>query len=187
MAALQGLAPSPRLLSRHFFEIDLCGYPPRLSRRARSAGRSLRTRATPHGNAGPLAMQDALAEFIDPGAYLAHIRKMKRLYKDGATACCRRLPLRPAAASTSKLRRVACICSPAPRSIDDQRAVARLLRPASSAAPYQACFTQERRSGPVSRLYRWNGGEIDQAPHHRAGGKVRLSQARRQRSNQFHP
>ena len=83
MAALQGLAPSPRIFylgtfSKSTYADIRLGYlvvPEALVEVFELAQRHM-------GMLAPLAMQDALAEFIGAGAYLGHIRRMNRLYKE---------------------------------------------------------------------------------------------------------
>ena len=82
MAALQGLAPSPRIFylgtfSKSTYADIRIGYlvvPEALIDVFEIAQRHM-------GMLTSITMQDALAEFISAGAYLGHIRRMTRLYK----------------------------------------------------------------------------------------------------------
>ena len=97
VAALQGLAPSPRVLylgtfSKATYSDIRIGYvvvPEALIDIFELAQRHM-------GILTSITVQDALAEFISSGVYLGHIRRMTRLYKRGAIAWCRRLPPKPA-------------------------------------------------------------------------------------------
>ena len=82
VAALQGLAPSPRIFylgtfSKSTYADIRFGYvvvPEALIEIFELAQRHM-------GMLTSITMQDALAEFISAGAYLGHIRRMTRLYK----------------------------------------------------------------------------------------------------------
>ena len=82
VAALQGLAPSPRMFylgtfSKATYADIRFGYvvvPEALIDVFELAQRHM-------GMLTSITMQDALAEFISAGAYLGHIRRMTRLYK----------------------------------------------------------------------------------------------------------
>ena len=93
MAALQGLAPSPRMFylgtfSKATYADIRIGYvvvPEALIDVFELAQRQM-------GMLTSITMQDALAEFISAGAYLGHIRRMTRSTRDGAIAWCRPSP-----------------------------------------------------------------------------------------------
>jgi GntR family transcriptional regulator/MocR family aminotransferase len=93
VAALQGLAPSPRIFylgtfSKSTYADIRIGYvvvPEGLIEIFELAQRHM-------GMLTSITMQDALAEFISAGAYLGHIRRMTQLYKGGrphAAGACR--------------------------------------------------------------------------------------------------
>ena len=166
MAALQGLAPSPRIFylgtfSKATYADIRLGYvvvPEALVDIFELAQRHM-------GMLTSIAMQDALAEFIGAGAYLGHIRRMTRLYKGGATACCRRLPAKPATGSPSRPRPGACNCWPgATAPSDDQQLAARLLEAGVvSRALSSMLYHRSGEQGLFLGFAAWNEKEIDQA------------------------
>ena len=111
VAALQGLAPSPRVFylgtfSKATYADIRFGYvvvPEALIDVFELAQRHM-------GMLTSITMQDALAEFIGAGAYLGHIKRMTRLYKGRRDRMLQALAARPATGSPSKRRPAACNC-----------------------------------------------------------------------------
>ena len=149
VAALQGLAPSPRVFylgtfSKATYADIRFGYvvvPEALIDVFELAQRHM-------GMLTSITMQDALAEFISAGAYLGHIRRMTRLYKGRRDRMLRALAARPATGSRSKPRPAACNCW---RGAAPRRTTGNCRRgcskPASSAVRCRACCI----TGQVSR------------------------------------
>ena len=116
------------------------------------------------GMLAPLAMQEALAEFIGSGAYLGHVRRMNRLYKERrdhmlqalAAEAGSRLTVEAPAGGMQLLAR----CR---GSTNDRELSARLLRRCRQPSAVEHAVSPERRARPVSRFCRWNGKEIEQA------------------------
>ena len=142
VAALQGLAPSPRIFylgtfSKSTYADIRLGYvvvPEALVDIFELAQRHM-------GMLTSITMQDALAEFISAGAYLGHIRRMTRLYKGRrdrmlqalASEAGSRLTVEAPAGGMQLLAR----CHGAERTTGNCRRGC--SRPASSAVRYRAC------------------------------------------------
>ena len=157
MAALQGLAPSPRIFylgtfSKSTYADIRFGYvvvPEALIEIFELAQRHM-------GMLTSITMQDALAEFISAGAYLGHIRRMTRLYK------ARRDRMLQALATEAGDRlavetpgRGHAVAGEVPAPHDDQQLAARLLEAGVvSRALTRMMYHKTDRAGPVSRLRR---------------------------------
>jgi GntR family transcriptional regulator/MocR family aminotransferase len=168
VAALQGLAPSPCIFylgtfSKSTYADIRIGYvvvPETLLETFELAQRHM-------GMLTPVTIQDALAEFIAAGTYLAHIRRATRLYKTRRDRMLQAL----AAEAGSRL------------TVDIPAGGMQLLARCSGAANDRQLSAQLLEAGVVSRplsnmLYRkaeeqglflgfaaWNEKEIDQAAH----------------------
>ena len=156
VAALQGLAPSPRIFylgtfSKSTYADIRIGYvvvPEGLIDVFELAQRHM-------GMLTSITMQDALAEFISAGAYLGHIRRMTRLYKGRRDRMLQALAAKPAAGSPSRPRPAECNCwrgVTAPQRPEIGGAAARSRRRQPSAIEH--AVSQDRRAGIVSRLCR---------------------------------
>lgn len=166
VAALQGLAPSPHIFylgtfSKSTYADIRLGYlvvPETLIETFELAQRQM-------GTLAPLAMQEALAEFIGAGAYLAHIRKMNRLYKERrdymlqalATEAGNRLTVETPAGGMQLLAR----CR---GSVDDRKLSARLLQAGVVSRPLSnMLYHRSGEQGLFLGFAAWNEKEIDQA------------------------
>ena len=166
VAALQGLAPSPRIFylgtfSKSTYADIRLGYlvvPEALVDIFELAQRHM-------GMLTPLAMQDALAEFIGAGAYLGHIRRMNRLYKERrdrmvqalATEAGGRLSVETPAGGMQLLAR----CRAA---TDDRQLSARLLEAGVVSRPLSSMlYHRSGEQGLFLGFAAWNEQEIDQA------------------------
>lgn len=166
VAALQGLAPSPRVFylgtfSKATYADIRIGYvvvPEALIDVFELAQRQM-------GILTSITMQDALAEFISSGAYLGHIRKMTRLYKGRrdrmlqalAAEAGDHLTVEAPAGGMQLLAR----CRP---QTNDQQLAARLLEAGVVSRPLTTMLyhkTGER--GLFLGFAAWNDKEIDQA------------------------
>ena len=157
VAALQGLAPSPRIFylgtfSKSTYADIRIGYvvvPEALIDVFELAQRHM-------GMLTSITMQDALAEFISAGAYLGHIRRMTRLYKGRrdrmlqalASEAGSRLTVEAPAGGMQLLAR----CHGADQRPEIVGAAARGRRRQPSAIEH--AVSQDRRAGIVSRLRR---------------------------------
>ena len=157
VAALQGLAPSPRIFylgtfSKSTYADIRIGYvvvPEALIEVFELAQRHM-------GMLTSITMQDALAEFISAGAYLGHIRRMTRLYKGRrdrmlqalASEAGSRLTVEAPAGGMQLLAR----CHGAAQRPEIVGAAARGRRRQPSAIEH--AVSQDRRAGIVSRLCR---------------------------------
>jgi GntR family transcriptional regulator/MocR family aminotransferase len=166
VAALQGLAASPRVFYLGTFSkatyADLrIGYlvvPESLIDIFEVAQRHM-------GMLTSITMQDALADFINAGAYLGHIRKMTRLYKGRrdrmlqalAAEAGNRLTVEAPAGGMQLLAR----CRPR---TDDQQLSARLLEAGVvSRALTSMLYHRSGERGLFLGFAAWNDKEIDQA------------------------
>jgi GntR family transcriptional regulator / MocR family aminotransferase len=166
VAALQGLAPSSRTFylgtfSKSTYADIRLGYvvvPEPLVATLELAQRHM-------GLLTPITMQDALAEFITSGAYLAHLRRMTRLYKTRrdrmlqalATEAGDRLTVEVPAGGMQLLAR----CR---TSVNDQRLAARLREAGVISRPLSSLFFHKtREQGLFLGFAAWNDKEIDQA------------------------
>jgi GntR family transcriptional regulator / MocR family aminotransferase len=166
VAALQGLAPSPRVFylgtfSKATYADIRIGYvvvPEALVDIFELAQRQM-------GILTPITMQDALAEFIGAGAYLGHIRKMTRLYKGRrdrllqalAAEAGDRLAVETPAGGMQLLAR----CPP---HTNDQQLAARLLEAGVvSRALTRMLYHRSAERGLFLGFAAWNDKEIDQA------------------------
>jgi GntR family transcriptional regulator/MocR family aminotransferase len=166
VAALQGLAPSPHIFylgtfSKSTYADIRLGYlvvPEALIEIFEFAQRHM-------GMLAPLAMQEALAEFIGAGAYLGHIRRMNRLYKDRrdhmlqalATEAGSRLTVEAPAGGMQLLAR----CH---GSTDDRQLSARLLEAGVVSRPLSSMlYHRSGEQGLFLGFAAWNEKEIDQA------------------------
>ena len=166
VAALQGLAPSPRIFylgtfSKSTYADIRIGYvvvPEALTDMFELAQRHM-------GMLTSIAMQDALAEFISAGAYLGHIRRMTRLYKARrdrmlqalAAEAGSRLTVEAPAGGMQLLAR----CH---RSTNDQQMSARLLEAGVVSRPLSnMLFHKTGEQGLFLGFAAWNEKEIDQA------------------------
>jgi GntR family transcriptional regulator/MocR family aminotransferase len=166
VAALQGLAPSPRIFylgtfSKSTYADIRVGYvvvPEALIDEFEIAQRHM-------GILTSITMQDALADFIVSGAYLGHIRRMTRLYKGRrdrmlqalAAEAGDRLSVEAPAGGMQLLAR----CRP---QTNDQQLSARLLEAGVVSRPLSSMLyhkTAER--GLFLGFAAWNEKEIDQA------------------------
>jgi GntR family transcriptional regulator/MocR family aminotransferase len=166
VAALQGLAPSPRIFylgtfSKSTYADIRIGYV--IVPEAHVGTFELAQRHT--GMLTSIAMQDALAEFISSGAYLGHVRRMTRIYKGRrdrmlqalATEAGNRLTIEAPAGGMQLLARCRA-------SIDDRQLSARLLEAGVASRPLSNMLyhrTSER--GLFLGFAAWNEKEIDQA------------------------
>ena len=166
VAALQGLAPSPRVFylgtfSKATYADIRIGYvvvPEALIDVFELAQRHM-------GMLTSITMQDALAEFISAGAYLGHIRRMTRLYKGRRDRMVQALAARPATGSRSRRptggMQLLARCRP---TANDQQLSARLLEAGVVSRPLTSMLyhrTAER--GLFLGFAAWNEKEIDQA------------------------
>jgi GntR family transcriptional regulator/MocR family aminotransferase len=166
VAALQGLAPSPRIFylgtfSKSTYADIRFGYvvvPETQIEIFELAQRQM-------GMLTSITMQDALAEFISAGAYLGHIRRMTRLYKGRrdrmlqalATEAGGRLTVEAPAGGMQLLAR----CR---RSSDDQKLAARLLEAGVvSRALSIMTYHKTDEQGLFLGFAAWNEKEIDRA------------------------
>ncbi len=166
VAALQGLAPASRTFylgtfSKSTYADIRLGYvvvPEALVDTFELAQRHM-------GLLTPLTTQDALAEFITSGAYLAHLRRMTRLYKTRrdrmlqalATEAGDRLTIEVPAGGMQLLAR----CR---TSVNDQRLAARLRDAGVISRPLSSLFFHKtREQGLFLGFAAWNEAEIDQA------------------------
>ena len=147
VAALHGLAPSPRVFylgtfSKATYSDIRIGYvvvPEALIDVFELAQRHM-------GILTSITIQDALAEFISAGAYLGHIRRMTRLYKRGAIEWCRPLPRagdRLAVETPDGGMQLLAGCL---RHADDQHLAARLLEAGVVSRPRRTCCITGPRS-----------------------------------------
>ncbi|KRR10729.1 PLP-dependent aminotransferase family protein [Bradyrhizobium valentinum] len=168
VAALQGLAPSPRIFylgtfSKSTYADIRIGYvvvPEALVETFELAQRQI-------GMLTQVAMQEALAEFISSGAYLSHIRRMTRLYKGRRDRMLRalaaeagdRLSVEAPAGGMQLLAR----CSgPA----NDRQLSARLLEAGVVSRPLSSMlYHRTGEHGLFLGFAAWNEKEIDQAAH----------------------
>ena len=166
VAALQGLAPSPRVFylgtfSKATYADIRIGYvvvPEALIDIFELAQRQM-------GILTSITMQDALAEFISAGAYLGHIRKMTRLYKGRrdrmlqalAAEAGDRLAVETPAGGMQLLAR----CRP---QTNDQQLAARLIEAGVvSRALTSMLYHRSAERGLFLGFAAWNDKEIDQA------------------------
>jgi GntR family transcriptional regulator/MocR family aminotransferase len=166
VAALQGLAPSPRIFylgtfSKSTYADIRLGYlvvPEALVEIFELAQRHL-------GMLAPLAMQEALAEFIGAGAYLAHLRRMNRLYKERrdhmlqalAAEAGSRLTVEAPAGGMQLLARCRA-------SVDDGELSARLLGAGVVSRPLSnMLYHRSGERGLFLGFAAWNEREIEQA------------------------
>jgi GntR family transcriptional regulator/MocR family aminotransferase len=166
VAALQGLAPSSRTFylgtfSKSTYADIRLGYvvvPEPLVTTFELAQRHM-------GLLTPLTTQDALAEFITSGAYLAHLRRMTRLYKTRrdrmlqalAAEAGDRLTIEIPAGGMQLLARCRA-------SMNDQRLAARLREAGVISRPLSSLFFHKtREQGLFLGFAAWNEAEIDQA------------------------
>ena len=166
VAALQGLAPSPRIFylgtfSKSTYADIRLGYlvvPEALTETFELAQRHL-------GMLASLAMQEALAEFIGSGAYLGHIRRMNRLYRERrdrmlqalAREAGGRLRVETPAGGMQLLAR----CRAA---VDDRQLSARLLQAGVVSRPLSSMlYHRSGEQGLFLGFAAWNEKEIDQA------------------------
>lgn len=166
VAALQGLAPSPRVFylgtfSKATYADIRIGYivvPEVLIDIFELAQRHM-------GILTSITMQDALAEFIRAGAYLGHIRKMTRLYKGRrdrmvqalAREAGNTLVVETPAGGMQLLAR----CRPG---TDDQKLAARLLEAGVvSRALTKMLYHKSQERGLFLGFAAWNDQEIDRA------------------------
>ncbi|MCA6115978.1 PLP-dependent aminotransferase family protein [Bradyrhizobium sp. WSM 1738] len=166
VAALQGLAPSPRVFylgtfSKATYADIRIGYivmPEALVEIFELAQRHM-------GMLASITMQDALAHFISAGAYLGHIRRMTRLYKGRrdrmlqalATEAGDRLAVEAPAGGMQLLAR----CRP---QTNDQQLSARLLEAGIVSRPLsRMLYHKTGERGLFLGFAAWNDKEIDQA------------------------
>ncbi|KRR16740.1 hypothetical protein CQ14_14170 [Bradyrhizobium lablabi] len=166
VAALQGLAPSPRVFylgtfSKATYADIRAGYvvvPEALIDIFELAQRHM-------GLLTSITIQDALAEFISAGSYLGHIRKMTRLYKGRrnrmlqalAAEAGDRLTVEAPAGGMQLLAR----CRP---QINDQQLSARLLEAGVvSRALTRMLYHKTAERGLFLGFAAWNDKEIDKA------------------------
>ncbi|MET0675968.1 MAG: PLP-dependent aminotransferase family protein [Bradyrhizobium sp.] len=166
VAALQGLAPSPRVFylgtfSKATYADIRIGYvvvPDALIDTFELAQRHM-------GILTPVTMQDALAEFIAAGTYLGHIRKMTRLYRARrdrmvqalAREAGDRLMVETPAGGMQLLAR----CRPG---TDDQKLATRLLEAGVvSRALTKMLYHKSAERGLFLGFAAWNDKEIDHA------------------------
>ena len=166
VAALQGLAPSPRIFylgtfSKSTYADIRIGYvvvPEALIDVFELAQRHM-------GMLTSITMQDALAEFISAGAYLGHIRRMTRLYKGRrdrmlqalATEAGSRLTVEAPAGGMQLLAR----CHGA---ANDRKLSARLLEAGVVSRPLSSMlYHKTGEQGLFLGFAAWNEKEIDRA------------------------
>lgn len=168
VAALQGLAPSPRVFylgtfSKATYSDIRIGYvvvPEALIDIFELAQRHM-------GILTSITMQDALAEFIGSGTYLGHIRKMTRLYKTRrdrlvqalAAETGNHLAVETPVGGMQLLAR----CRP---DTDDEQLAARLLEAGVvSRALTRMLYHKTAERGLFLGFAAWNEKEIDNAAH----------------------
>lgn len=168
VAALQGLASSGRIFylgtfSKSTYADIRIGYlvvPESLVETFDRAQRHM-------GLMTSVAQQDALAEFIDAGAYLGHLRRMTRLYKGRrdrmvqalAAEAGNRLSVEAPDGGMQLLARCAA-------STNDQRLTARLLEAGVVSRPLSnMLYHKTRERGLFLGFAAWNEAEIDRAAH----------------------
>jgi GntR family transcriptional regulator / MocR family aminotransferase len=166
VAALQGLAPSSRTFylgtfSKSTYGDIRLGYvvvPEPLVATFELAQRHM-------GLLTPITMQDALAGFITSGAYLAHLRRMTRLYKSRRDRMLQalsaeagdRLTVEVPAGGMQLLARCRA-------SVNDQRLAARLHAAGVVSRPLSSLFFHmTKEQGLFLGFAAWNDEEIDQA------------------------
>ena len=166
VAALQGLAPSPRVFylgtfSKATYADIRIGYvvvPEALIDVFELAQRHM-------GILASITIQDALAEFISAGTYLGHVRRMTRLYRGRrdrmmqalATEAGNRLAVETPAGGMQLLAR----CRP---QTNDQQLSARLLEAGVvSRALTRMLYHKTEERGLFLGFAAWNDKEIDQA------------------------
>ena len=166
IAALQGLAPSSRTFylgtfSKSTYADIRLGYvvvPEPLVATFELAQRHM-------GLLAQITTQEALAEFISSGAYLAHLRRMTRLYKGRrdrmvhalATEAGDRLTVEIPAGGMQLLARCRA-------SVNDQRLAAKLREAGVISRPLSSLFFHKtREQGLFLGFAAWNEAEIDQA------------------------
>jgi GntR family transcriptional regulator / MocR family aminotransferase len=161
VAALQGLAPSSRnfylgTFSKSTYADIRLGYivvPEPLVDTFELAQRHM-------GLLTPVTLQDALAEFIDSGAYLAHLRRMTRLdrmLQALAAEAGDRLTVEVPAGGMQLLARCRA-------SVNDQRLAARLREAGVVSRPLSSLFFHKtKEQGLFLGFAAWNEAEIDQA------------------------
>ncbi|WP_311968098.1 MocR-like pyridoxine biosynthesis transcription factor PdxR [Bradyrhizobium archetypum] len=166
VAALQGLAPSPRVFylgtfSKATYADIRIGYivvPEALIGHFELAQRHM-------GMLTSIMMQDALAEFINAGAYLGHIRRMTRLYKARrdhmlqalAAEAGDRLSVEAPAGGMQLLA----TCR---RQTNDQELSARLIEAGVVSRPLSSMlYHRTGEQGLFLGFAAWNEKEIDQA------------------------
>ncbi len=166
VATLQGLAPSSRTFylgtfSKSTYADIRLGYvvvPEPLVATFELAQRHM-------GLIASITMQEALAEFISSGAYLAHLRRMTRLYKSRrdrmvqalAAEAGDRLTVEVPAGGMQLLAR----CR---GSVDDARLSARLREAGVITRPLSSLlFHNSKEQGLFLGFAAWNDEEIDQA------------------------
>jgi GntR family transcriptional regulator / MocR family aminotransferase len=166
VAALQGLAPSGRTFylgtfSKSTYADIRLGYvvvPEPLVAIFELAQRHM-------GLLAQITTQDALAEFISSGAYLAHLRRMTRLYKIRrdrmvealATEAGDRLTVEIPAGGMQLLARCRA-------SVNDQRLAARLREAGVISRPLSSLFFHKtKEQGLFLGFAAWNEAEIEQA------------------------
>jgi GntR family transcriptional regulator/MocR family aminotransferase len=168
VAALQGLAPSGRIFylgtfSKSTYADIRLGYvvvPEALVATFELAQRHM-------GLLTSITLQEALAEFIGSGAYLAHLRQMTRLYKVRrgrmlqalATEAGDRLTVEVPAGGMQLLARCRA-------SVNDQRLAAELRAAGVISRPLSSLlFHKTREQGLFLGFAAWNDKEIDEAAH----------------------
>lgn len=166
IAALQGLAPSGRTFylgtfSKSTYADIRLGYvvvPEPLVATFELAQRHM-------GLLAQITTQDALAEFISSGAYLAHLRRMTRLYKSRrdrmvqalAAEAGDRLTVEIPAGGMQLLARYRA-------SVDDQHLAARLREAGVISRPLSSLFFHPtKEQGLFLGFAAWNETEIDEA------------------------
>jgi GntR family transcriptional regulator/MocR family aminotransferase len=162
VAALQGLAPSSRTFylgtfSKSTYADIRLGYvvvPEPLVATFELAQRHL-------GLLAQITTQDALAEFISSGAYLAHLRRMTRLYKGRLQAIAAeagdRLTVEVPAGGMQLLARCRA-------SVNDQHLAAELREAGVISRSLSSLFFHKtREQGLFLGFAAWNDEEIDQA------------------------
>ncbi|KRR10438.1 hypothetical protein CQ12_10240 [Bradyrhizobium jicamae] len=166
VAALQGLAPSPRVFylgtfSKATYADIRIGYVVVSEAHIETFERAQRHM----GMLTSITMQDALAEFISAGAYLGHIKRMTRLYKSRrdcmlqalAAETSDRLALEAPAGGMQLLAR----CDPR---TSDRQLSARLLEAGVVSRPLSSMlYHRTGEKGLFLGFAAWNEKEIDQA------------------------
>lgn len=168
VAALHGLAPSPRVFylgtfSKATYSDIRIGYvvvPEALIEVFELAQRHI-------GILTSITAQDALAEFIRSGAYLGHIRKMTRLYKARRDRLVEALAAeagdRLAVETPDGGMQLLARCRP---HTDDQQLAARLLEAGVvSRALTRMLYHKTAERGLFLGFAAWNEKEIDRAAH----------------------